>query len=136
MERYAELFLDAAERAGDSVLVRATGYRLARVLVFTPNVRRRDVLAETIQQECERIGIAELAGRFWMVAMDDLLSANTGNGFDESMGQVDAAGLHSAVWRVAGSVGNVPLLRSKELHSTGPCPPGPSSAEPNSAEKE
>jgi hypothetical protein len=81
---YRELFI------GDR-LHEMTGYRNARVLVFTPNARRRDRLAEIIRAHASE----PLAARFWLV--------------DDTFPKTD---FDAAVWRTTRDHVLQPLLTS------------------------
>lgn len=67
---YAALFA-----GGPSALKVATGYERARLLVVTPDARRRDHLAECVwQRSREALGVPWLAGRFWLAEEGALLA--------------------------------------------------------------
>ena len=73
----------------------ATGYRNARVLVFVPNARRRDSLADLIVAQVREQGFpVQLSERFWIAEHSLLLSGQFGD----------------AVWRRPGAVSLCSLL--------------------------
>lgn len=90
--RYAALF-------ASDVILKATGHHRARVIVVTPDAKRRDGITRILNGLLERSAVPPK--RFWITAKSTLDHTD-----------------FSAVWRVAGSEGLQALLPSQELSDT------------------
>lgn len=103
--RWGDKFEDYRRLLADrAALVATTGYVNARVLVLTPDARRRDALAGLLAERARATGVpAPLLGRFWLAERSVL----------------EGAELTAPAWRRAGSDDLWPLVTAGTLALTG-----------------
>lgn len=100
--RWGEKVDDYYAVFNDNALQATTGYRNARVLVFVPDARRRDLLADLVMTLIRDKGYPHrLAERFWLAEHEFLIHGT----------------LEEAVWRRPGDKTLRPLLSAERLAS-------------------